>query len=82
MHGDLMLGRQIRAARQLLTWARQDLADACGVSSVTLAKLETGEIAVTPETLAKVVRTLEGAGIELINDNRQMRFGAVLKMWK
>jgi transcriptional regulator with XRE-family HTH domain len=58
---------QIKAARGLLDWTRDDLALACCVSPKTVAKLENGE----KISLARVIeirKSLEGRGIEFVGN--------------
>lgn len=53
---------QIRAARGLLDWTRDQLANASGVSVPALSKIETSRSNPHPETIAKVQSALEMAG--------------------
>jgi transcriptional regulator with XRE-family HTH domain len=60
-----MIGtRQIKAARALLGWSQEDLANRSGVSYPTIARLEAvdGPLGGRPETEAKIVRALVAAG--------------------
>lgn len=59
---------QIRAARGMLDWTRDQLAAACGVSVPALAKIEGGKSSPHAETLNKVQGALEQAGI-VFGDN-------------
>lgn len=59
---------QIRAARGLLDWTRDQLAAASGVSVPALSKIETAKSNPHSDTLAKVQNALEQAGI-LFTDN-------------
>lgn len=60
-------GRQVRAARAMLGWSREELLDASGISMSALLRLE-GALADTRiSTLSKVVRTLNQAGIEFVS---------------
>jgi len=60
-------GRQVRAARAMLGWSREELLDAAGISMSALLRLE-GALADTRiSTLSKVVRTLNQAGIEFVS---------------
>jgi transcriptional regulator with XRE-family HTH domain len=62
--------RQIKAARELLGWTQDELAEASGVSSPTIARLEAeddGQLGGRPETGEKIRRALEKAGIEFTN---------------
>ena len=63
--------RQVKAARELLGWKQTDLADACGLSIVTVRRLEAqnGELGGRADTAAKIVSALEAAGVEFIPPN-------------
>jgi transcriptional regulator with XRE-family HTH domain len=60
---------QSRAARALLNWSREELAEASGVSRPTLTDFETKKRTPYGRTLADIRRALEAAGIELIPEN-------------
>jgi transcriptional regulator with XRE-family HTH domain len=67
--GPLITASQCRAARGLLDWTQQELADAARVGVATIRVFE-GEGAETRyATLAVVRRTFELAGIEFIEEN-------------
>lgn len=55
--------RQIRAARSLLGWTQQELADKAVVSGNTVQRAERG-VSVRVDVYLKLWRTLEAAGIE------------------
>jgi transcriptional regulator with XRE-family HTH domain len=64
--------RQIKAARSLLGWSQDDLAERSGVSKPTIGRLESqdGEtLGGRQETGAALVAALEKAGIEFIQEN-------------
>ncbi len=63
--------RQVKAARALLGWSQGDLAVRSGVSEPTIARLEAedGVLGGRPETAGKILRALEGDGIEFIPEN-------------
>jgi predicted transcriptional regulator len=63
--------RQIKAARALLGWSQDDLAQHSSISVPTIARLESldGPIAGRPKTAEKIRAALERAGIEFINEN-------------
>jgi transcriptional regulator with XRE-family HTH domain len=65
--------RQVKAARSLLGWSQDDLADASGISKPTIGRLEaidTNEaIGGRPETGEALVAALEKAGVEFIAEN-------------
>ena len=60
---------QCRAARGLLDWSQQDLAEKAGVGIVTIRQLESGMHAPRRATLDVVRRALEAAGVEFIEEN-------------
>lgn len=61
----------MRAARALLGIDQRLLAEMAGLSLPTIQRMEAsgGQVRGTIDTLVKVVKALEGAGIELIGDN-------------
>jgi transcriptional regulator with XRE-family HTH domain len=63
--------RQIKAARELLGWPQERLAEASGVSIPTVKRLEAkdGELGGREETREKIRTALEKAGIEFIDEN-------------
>lgn len=63
--------RQIRAARALLGWSQQLLADKAIVSVNALARLERGEVDPRMSTLMAVYRALTEAGIEFLPANEK-----------
>ena len=60
---------QARAARGLLEWTRDQLADASGVPKRTLARFENADGGARASTLAAIRAALEAAGVELIPEN-------------
>ena len=56
---------QIRAARALLGWSQQRLADAAGLSAITVKRLEGSEDTFQArfETVMKVKEAVEAAGV-------------------
>ena len=54
-------------ARAALNWSLEDLAKAAGVHRNTISNYETGKYGGDPETLAKMRKALEAAGIEFTN---------------
>ncbi len=63
--------RQVKAARSLLGWSQGDLADAAGISSPTIKRLEAagGDLGGLPDTIAAVQKALAKAGILFIPEN-------------
>jgi DNA-binding XRE family transcriptional regulator len=75
-HNDLKGSRgvvdffQLRAARALTGLSQAEVAEAAGVSVPTLKRAESGgPIKVTEETIAKIAKALEKAGVEFIPEN-------------
>ncbi len=60
---------QVRAARGLLDWSRDQLSDAAGVPVRTLDRYEKGEGSPRSGTVAAIRTALEQAGVEFIEEN-------------
>ncbi len=62
---------QIRAARALVRWRAQDLAQesSVGVATIRRAELADGETSLTAANDLAIRRALEGAGVEFIDEN-------------
>ena len=60
---------QIKAARALIGWSREELSQASGIPKITISRVET--VATTPRasTLAAIRTALEAAGVEFIPEN-------------
>ena len=58
--------KQSRAARGLLGWSQQTLADAANVSLATIQLFETNKREPIPNNLTAIRRALEDAGVEFI----------------
>jgi transcriptional regulator with XRE-family HTH domain len=63
--------RQIKAARALLAWSQEQLADAAGVSIPTIKRLEAqdGPLGGRSGTAEKIRTTLENAGVHFVKEN-------------
>lgn len=59
--------RQIRAARALLGWSQQQLADKAIVSLNAMTRLERGEVDSRLSTLTAVQKALIDAGVEFLS---------------
>jgi len=67
--GDTMLTpSQLRAARSLVGWTRDDLAEKSGVFANTIKNFENGISDPKLSTLHKWRRALEAGGVEFIDD--------------
>jgi transcriptional regulator with XRE-family HTH domain len=64
-----ILPAQLRAARALVDWSREDLAAAAKTTTRTLARIEAGETEPRGSTLAAIRAALEAAGVEFIAEN-------------
>jgi len=60
---------QSRAARGLLDWSRDQLAEACGIPKRTLVNFEGGATAPRASTSTAIRAALEAAGVEFIAEN-------------
>jgi len=63
---------QVKAARSLLDWPQERLAETSGVSLPTIKRLEAqpGELGGRKETAARIVDALQAAGVEFTNGGR------------
>lgn len=59
----MVTSRQVRAARALLGWTQEMLADQAIVALTALKRLESGRLGVRDDTRDAVRRALEAAGI-------------------
>jgi hypothetical protein len=68
---NMLTAAQIRAARALLRWSAEDLAEhsALGVTTVRRAELTEGVTSMTVSNDLAVRRALETAGVEFIDEN-------------
>jgi transcriptional regulator with XRE-family HTH domain len=56
-------------ARAALNWTVRDLAEATGLHRNTVTNIEVGRYAGDSETLSKIRKVLEAAGVEFIDEN-------------
>jgi transcriptional regulator with XRE-family HTH domain len=61
--------RQCRAARGLLGWSQDQLAEAAKVARATIANFETGKSLPVTNNLAAIRSALEDAGVRFIPEN-------------
>lgn len=69
--------RQIKAARGLLDWSQEELAERAGIARFTLIKIEAGSGGAQKETLLKLVEALEKEGVMFFET--EGRFGVSTK---
>jgi transcriptional regulator with XRE-family HTH domain len=67
--GRMISAAQCRAARALIDWSQQELANHAEVGVVTVHQLEAGLSQPRRATLDVIRRALEGAGVEFIDEN-------------
>jgi len=65
----MVTAAQCRAARGLLDWSQQKLADRAGLGIVTIRQIEVGITDPRRATLAVLKQAFERAGIEFIDEN-------------
>jgi predicted transcriptional regulator len=69
----MLRSEQIRAARALLRWSAQKLADESGVSWKTIQRMESqdGVPSATARNVDKIQHTLEEAGVIFIDEDEE-----------
>ncbi len=60
---------QLRAARGLIGWSQQQLADAANVGRATITDFESGKREPYSRTVERLQRTLESAGVIFVAEN-------------
>jgi predicted transcriptional regulator len=65
----MVTSSQIRAARALLRWSQQDLADKAIVSINAVTRLERDEVDPRMSTVSAVEKALRKAGVTFISDD-------------
>ena len=65
----MVTAAQCRAARGLLDWSQQYLADHAGLGIVTIRQIESGATEPRRATLTVLQQTFERAGVEFIDEN-------------
>jgi transcriptional regulator with XRE-family HTH domain len=73
---------QIRAARALIGWTQSDLAEASGVSHISIKNIERGATDPRASTLAAMQAAFEHAGVVFLDpgDTRQGGHGVRLRV--
>ena len=65
----MVTAAQCRAARGLLDWSQQKLADRAGLGIVTIRQIEAGITDPRRATLVVLKQAFERAGVEFIDEN-------------
>ncbi|MDP9127247.1 MAG: helix-turn-helix domain-containing protein [Pseudomonadota bacterium] len=64
----IVTGRQIRAARGLMGWSMEDLADKAGVTTVTIRHIESESVTPQEKTLSSILSVFDKQGVEFHED--------------
>lgn len=64
-----MTPAQCRAARALLNWSQEELADKASIAAMTVRMFETGKAKPRPVTARSIREALERGGIRFIGDS-------------
>ena len=75
----MITARQIRAARTLLGWTQQELADNAVVSLNAIARLEAGKVDSRMSTVSSVQAALEQGGIMFLAQSQDLGEGVRLR---
>ncbi len=78
---NVITARQIKAARALLDWSQEKLAEACNLSIATIRKIESGYISPRVSTMGGIQQALEGAGLEFIDPDGVRRRPEDIKVY-
>lgn len=68
--GSMISPAQCRAARALLGWTQQDLAEAAEIGNATIRNFESGKSLPQSATLRVLAQALQSARVEFIADER------------
>ncbi len=77
----MLTATQIRAARALLRWSAQKLADESGVSWTTIQRIESAEDvpSATVKSMKAIQDTLDNAGVAFIDEDEYLGPGVRLR---
>lgn len=68
----------LKAGRIALNWTQQDLAAKCGVSHVTIARMETGAMSPRLSTISKIKTALFEAGVRIVDESPEGGFTLIV----
>ena len=80
-NSEMVTAAQLRAARALLDWSQQQVADAASTSRNTILGIERGTLDPRASTLQRVVEAFQKAGVEFTSD-AQHESVRRLKQWR
>jgi transcriptional regulator with XRE-family HTH domain len=80
LYGGMFLPAQCRAARALLDWSQQQLADAARVGIVTVRTFESGQSQPRNSTLDVMQRALEAAGVVFLEPGALIEGGQGVRL--
>ncbi|ARW47383.1 helix-turn-helix domain-containing protein [Acetobacter pasteurianus] len=66
---NIITAPQIRAARGLIGWSRDELSEKSGVPKITISRVETEATTPRQSTIDAIRTALEAAGVEFIAEN-------------
>ncbi|MGG6429433.1 helix-turn-helix domain-containing protein [Acetobacter ghanensis] len=66
---NIITAPQIRAARGLIGWSRDELSEKSGVPKITISRVETEATTPRQSTLTAIREALEAAGVDFIAEN-------------
>ena len=69
-------GQQVKAARQLLGWSQEKLAEESGIGKPTIGKFEAGKGQPSVLTVSLIKRVLGAAGVEFVDGEPGARLKA------
>jgi len=64
----MVTGRQIRAARALINYRAEDLANEIGITTPALTKIETGHVVPRDSTVKRIIAAMSNNGVEFTED--------------
>lgn len=79
---NLISSKQIKAARAILDWSQDTLAEASSLSIATIRKLEAGSASPRGKTNSQLKRAIEHAGLEFIHPNGVRERPEEIKLYK
>jgi ribosome-binding protein aMBF1 (putative translation factor) len=76
---DMLTPMQLRAARALVGWSREELAEKAGIAAVTVRAFELLGADSKQSTILKMRRAIEAAGVELLDEDQTKGAGARMR---